>query len=152
MEKHTRPYSCLNPACDGVNFGDKAGLQRHEKEKHGTIKILCLVSSCPRHKRGFARKSNLELHITARHQKAEGSVNVIFDKNSESPRSFETDDIEDLQVFGGVPKASGHMDRLNMKLQELETRKKELHESQAKVDADILAIKRTMQLMSARKT
>jgi hypothetical protein len=151
MEKHTRPYSCLNPACNDVNFADKAGLQRHEKEKHGTVKVLCPVSSCPRHKRGFPRKRNLESHIVARHQKVERSVNAIFDKNSESPKSIENDDNEDFQAFGGVVKASGHMDRLKTKLQELETRKKELVESQAKVDADIQAVQRTMQLVFARE-
>lgn len=148
MEKHTRPYSCSNPACNGIDFGDKAGLQRHEKEKHGTVKVRCPVSSCPRHKRGFGRKRNLELHIVARHQEAERSMN---NKNSEPPKSIENDDSEDLEAFSGVAKASEHMDRLKTKLQELETRKKELVESQAKVDGDIQAVKRTMQLVSARE-
>ena len=160
MDKHTRPYACQDPACNGLDFGDKAGLRRHEREKHGAVKFCCAVPNCPRHIKGFGRKANLDLHVQSRHRSvrtvvADGIANGAVEMNSESPEPFEDGAVDDEEAGNGVMKVSGNMDSLMAKLQEseaekkeLEAKRKELAESEAKVDADIQAIKRTMQLVS----
>jgi len=157
MEKHTRPYACSNPTCAGIDFGDKGGLQRHEKEKHGTVKFLCPISSCPRNRRGFGRKRNLDLHVVSRHQTMGRSVDPARDTTSGSPEplklitSVDNDDVGDLWALEEMVEGPGEMGSLKMKLQELETRKKELAESQSKVDKAIHAVKKTIQIMSSWK-
>src|SRR6266536_2622667 len=69
QDKHTRPYICDQYSCSNKSFGDKAGLQRHKQEVHGseTDHHFCLFSSCNRNKRGFPRKYNLLEHQKRRH-------------------------------------------------------------------------------------
>jgi len=69
-DKHTKPYSCTEPLCDRINFGDKAGLQRHERErhgKHGAPRYFCQVETCSRHLKGFPRRKNRDVHVRTCH-------------------------------------------------------------------------------------
>jgi hypothetical protein len=151
--KHTRPYRCQHPKCNGRDFGDKAGLRRHIKETHDAEKFCCIVPSCPRYRRGFGRKRNLDLHMLSKHGTggsiAAGAVaNMEAGINSESPEPFETGAGGDGDLEEGVLVTSGGMENLRVTLKELEAKKTELMENQAKVDADIEAVKRTMQLVA----
>ena len=80
---------------------------------------------------------------------AAGAVaNMEAGINSESPEPFETGAGGDGVVEEGVLVTSGGMENLRVTLKELEAKKTELMENQAKVDADIEAVKRTMQLVA----
>jgi hypothetical protein len=146
MDKHTRPYTCLNASCGGINFGDKAGLLRHEREKHGVVKYLCPISTCTRNRRGFARKRNLDAHMKTRHKSTSSNIEGI----ANSPESIDSQELMDEdQTVGEETGILGDMSGLRTKLHDLETRKRELATCQAKVEEDIQAIKRTIQLVAA---
>jgi len=149
-DKHERPYTCSNPGCGGATFGDKAGLQRHDREQHGDTNFLCPVPICPRHTRGFPRKRNLETHITARHQNGNRSTSAGTNTSSVHSESTNKKDDDGLNDFYDTTNPPGEIGTLKIELQELEARKEALVEDQMKVDADIQAVRRTMQLMAAR--
>jgi len=146
MDKHTRPYTCLNASCGGINFGDKAGLLRHEREKHGVVKYLCPISTCTRNRRGFSRKRNLDAHMKTRHKSTGSNTEGI----ANSPESIDSQELMDEdQTVAEATGVLGEMSGLRTKLRDLETRKRELATCQAKVEEDIQAIKRTIQLVAA---
>ena len=156
MDKHTRPYSCQDPQCHGRDFGDKAGLQRHEKEKHGIAKFCCPVLACSRSARGFGRKRNLDLHIASKHRAQVTGVGPMTDgtTNEEASMSSASRDNTGMEESGtnivgdvGLLVAPQGIESLRATLRELEARKTELAEGQAKVDAVIDSLKRTMQLV-----
>src|ERR1700730_7089371 len=64
QDKHTRPYSCHHASCNGKNFGDKGGFERHKREVHGSKVYKCPVLYC---KRGFKRRYNLVRHQMRAH-------------------------------------------------------------------------------------
>jgi hypothetical protein len=68
-DRHNRPYICNHTSCKRQTFGDKGSLERHKREVHGSEAYTCPVSSCPRHKTGFARKYNLVDHQRRRHSR-----------------------------------------------------------------------------------
>jgi hypothetical protein len=156
MDKHTRPYSCQDPQCHGRDFGDKAGLQRHEKEKHGIAKFCCPVLACSHSARGFGRKRNLDLHIASKHQAqvtgvgpmTDGTTNEEAGMGSTSRENTGTEE-SGTNIVGdvGLLVAPQGIESLRATLRELEARKTELAEGQAKVDAVINSLKRTMQLV-----
>jgi hypothetical protein len=149
MGKHTKPYICTETSCSRPNFSDKAGLRRHESEKHrkhGAVRYYCQLESCPRNREGFARKRNRDSHVkTCR--KTSSRQGVIdyspigdvedFSKYPES--SVGEVEMNDDQVVSGRNGGVGEMDSLRSKLQELETRKRELAVSQARVEEDVQA-------------
>jgi hypothetical protein len=143
MDKHTRPYTCKNPICNGINFGDRAGLQRHEREKHEAVKYFCQISACPRHRKGFARKTHLELHVGARHKSGASKSEAIFNSVSNKKLEIMEEDLSETEKSGEMGRG---IDGLKAKLKELETRKKLLAASQLKVEEDIGAVVRTLQL------
>jgi hypothetical protein len=156
LDKHTRPYSCGK--CSRVNFPDKAGLQRHMKEKHGplTEKFLCHEQTCPRHRRGFSRKRNLESHVRVRHEAPTsietgaglGANGTSAGDSFVSPGSSHiVEQTVDSQGDNGGLGASTEMERHKLKLMELELRQKGLEVCQREVDDDIQAVRRTMGLL-----
>ena len=60
--KHNKSYICPVPNCKHTRFGDKGGLDRHNREVHGSQTHCCPITSCKRHVRGFPRKYNLFEH------------------------------------------------------------------------------------------
>ena len=151
MDKHTRPFVCLNLACIDVNFGDKAGLHRHEQERHGSTKFLCPIAACRRHVKGFARKRNLDLHISTCHR-ASPEQGVSMGNGNEDGISEDVHG-EDALKLGIIESITGggfstNSTSLQTKLQELEKEKKELALCQARVDGDFLALKRALQIIS----
>ncbi len=156
MDKHTRPYSCQVPQCHGRDFGDKAGLQRHEKEKHGIAKFCCPVLACSRSARGFGRKRNLDLHIASKHRAEVTGVLAMIDgmtneEASTGSASRENTRMEESSTNSvtnvGLLVAPQGIESLRATLRELEAKKTELAEGQAKVDAVIDSLKRAMQLV-----
>ena len=151
MDKHTRPYICLDPACSDVNFGDKAGLRRHEQERHSSTKFLCPIVACRRHVKGFARKRNLDLHISTCHR-ASPEQGVSIGNGNEDGIFEDIHNKDALKLGDVVPKTGGGLSTdstsLQTKLHELEKEKKELALCQARVDGDILALKRALHIVS----
>lgn len=152
MDKHTRPYVCLNPGCIDVNFGNKAGLHCHERERHGSTKLPCPISVCRRHVKGFSRKRNLDLHIKTCHGFSTEQV-VSQETRIEDVFSESLAEEYGLGMRGDIESITGgtsNIDSISLqaKLQELEKEKKELELCQARVDGDILALKRALQIVS----
>ncbi|KAF2434046.1 hypothetical protein EJ08DRAFT_582674 [Tothia fuscella] len=76
MDKHDRPYKCLEPGCEKLQgFTYSGGLLRHQREVHkmhgGTKKALyCPEPNCKRNSgSGFTRKENLSEHIRRVHRR-----------------------------------------------------------------------------------
>jgi hypothetical protein len=76
MDKHDRPYKCLEPGCEKLQgFTYSGGLLRHQREVHkmhgGTRKQLyCPEPNCKRNAgSGFTRKENLSEHIRRVHRR-----------------------------------------------------------------------------------
>lgn len=142
MDKHTRPYICTNLACNSINFGDKAGLLRHQRERHGVANHFCSIPLCTRNRRGFARKRNLDSHIASRHTATSLTAQV-------DPKSLESDEgMEDAEENQAEFEELRDVGGLRTKLRELERKKEELATCQLKVDEDIRALKRTIELVA----
>jgi hypothetical protein len=60
--KHKKPYICQVLNCKHTCFGDKGGLDRHNRNAHGPQTHCCLITLCKRHVRGFPRKYNVFEH------------------------------------------------------------------------------------------
>lgn len=80
MDKHDRPYKCLEPGCDKVQgFTYSGGLLRHQREVHklntsAKKALMCPYPDCNRSTgHGFTRQENLKEHLRRRHMPAEGA-------------------------------------------------------------------------------
>ncbi|ERF73909.1 hypothetical protein EPUS_05921 [Endocarpon pusillum Z07020] len=74
MDKHDRPYKCLEPGCDKVQgFTYSGGLLRHQREVHKKNNsvgrdLYCPVPNCNRSShQPFTRQENLKEHMRRRH-------------------------------------------------------------------------------------
>ncbi len=74
MDKHERPYKCLEPGCDKVQgFTYSGGLLRHQREVHKKnvstrAPLYCPHNTCNRSTgAGFTRRENLNEHLRRRH-------------------------------------------------------------------------------------
>lgn len=74
MDKHDRPYKCLEPGCDKMQgFTYSGGLLRHQREVHKKNQsigreLYCRFPNCNRStSRPFTRQENLKEHIRRRH-------------------------------------------------------------------------------------
>ncbi|KAE8554385.1 hypothetical protein EYB25_002924 [Talaromyces marneffei] len=79
MDKHDRPYKCMEPGCDKIQgFTYSGGLLRHQREVHkknATTKkaLMCPYADCNRSTgNGFTRQENLKEHLRRRHMHTEG--------------------------------------------------------------------------------
>jgi len=77
MDKHDRPYKCLQRGCEKLQgFTYSGGLLRHEREVHkmhgGARKpLFCPYPDCKRSSGdGFTRKENLQEHIRRVHRRS----------------------------------------------------------------------------------
>jgi hypothetical protein len=80
MDKHDRPYKCMEPGCDKIQgFTYSGGLLRHQREVHkknATTKkaLMCPYADCNRSTgNGFTRQENLKEHLRRRHMHTEGA-------------------------------------------------------------------------------
>lgn len=79
MDKHDRPYKCMEPGCDKIQgFTYSGGLLRHQREVHkknGTATkkaLMCPYADCNRSTgNGFTRQENLKEHLRRRHMHTE---------------------------------------------------------------------------------
>ncbi|KAL4762697.1 putative C2H2 transcription factor [Aspergillus foveolatus] len=74
MDKHDRPYKCLEPGCDKIQgFTYSGGLLRHQREVHkknvnAKKPLMCPYPDCNRSTgNGFTRQENLKEHLRRRH-------------------------------------------------------------------------------------
>ena len=74
MDKHDRPYKCLEPGCDKIQgFTYSGGLLRHQREVHkkninAKKPLMCPYADCNRSTgNGFTRQENLKEHLRRRH-------------------------------------------------------------------------------------
>ena len=107
MDKHDRPYRCVEPQClKLLGFTSSGGLRRHECEVHGKhgaahAQLLCPFEDCRRHSgKGFNRKQNLKEHIRRIHRQrsteetvteSNGHPSVIFGKTNDGSVSAPVD-------------------------------------------------------------
>ncbi|KAA8651809.1 putative C2H2 transcription factor [Aspergillus tanneri] len=78
MDKHDRPYKCLEPGCDKIQgFTYSGGLLRHQREVHkkninAKKPLMCPYADCNRSTgNGFTRQENLKEHLRRRHMHPE---------------------------------------------------------------------------------
>jgi hypothetical protein len=78
MDKHDRPYKCLEPGCDKIQgFTYSGGLLRHQREVHkkninAKKPLMCPYADCNRSTgNGFTRQENLKEHLRRRHMHTE---------------------------------------------------------------------------------
>src|SRR3979490_2183598 len=81
MDKHDRPYKCMEPGCDKIQgFTYSGGLLRHQREVHkknATTKkpLMCPYGDCNRSTgNGFTRQENLKEHLRRRHMHSENGT------------------------------------------------------------------------------
>lgn len=81
MDKHDRPYKCLEPGCDKVQgFTYSGGLLRHQREVHkknvnAKKPLMCPFADCNRSTgNGFTRQENLKEHLRRRHLQTENGT------------------------------------------------------------------------------
>ncbi|KAF7508332.1 hypothetical protein GJ744_009323 [Endocarpon pusillum] len=139
--KHGKPYICQVPDCKHTRFGDKSGLDRHNREVHGSQTHCCPITSCNRHVRGFARKHNLSEHLKRCHSPESPNLappsilrqqNHTGDGMRGQQKSYEGE--SSLEMITGV----GGRFR-----EELEN----LYKKRAEIDVDIEALKRSWALV-----
>jgi hypothetical protein len=78
MDKHDRPYKCMEPGCDKIQgFTYSGGLLRHQREVHkknvnAKKPLMCPYPDCNRSTgNGFTRQENLKEHLRRRHMHTE---------------------------------------------------------------------------------
>lgn len=81
MDKHDRPYKCLEPGCDKIQgFTYSGGLLRHQREVHkknvdARKPLMCPYPDCNRSTgNGFTRQENLKEHLRRRHMHTENGA------------------------------------------------------------------------------
>lgn len=101
MDKHERPYKCLDTTCAKLQgFTYSGGLLRHEREVHGKhggpkASIMCPVPDCKRHSRsGFTRQENLDEHMRRAHQ-----INVEAPQSAATMHSVASQELEDTHAL-----------------------------------------------------
>jgi hypothetical protein len=153
---------CEELGCNKLAFGDKAGLHRHEAEKHGkhnANRYFCPIQSCPRAVKGFLRKKNRDVHVSNRHQTRSAVGSGVFEGPSASPAPEQTESGSDRLssndlVEDGPGNVIGDVAWVRVKLMQLEKESgelgeeiKELSDRKARKDEYIQAFKKTMQLV-----
>jgi hypothetical protein len=167
MDRHERPFVCLEQSCNKRTFPDKGTLQRHQHSVHSNPHIHCPVKSCRRHTKGFARKDNLREHIKRAHPRDLLQINrdsrshtpstdmTIWDKTLR--RSVGDDQNRDhfTQEMVNVTRVcSSEAQVLEIKLQELKAER--AHRLKGlnleSLDEDIMAVERTLKLVKPTLT
>jgi len=123
--KHSKPYICQVPNCKHTRFGDKSGLDRHNREVHGSQTHCCPITSCKRYVRGFPRKYNLAEHLKRCH-------------SSQSPNLAPSGQQESYDGGASSEMVIGGGGWLREKLANL-------HEMRAEIDVDIKAVERCLE-------
>ncbi|CZR61531.1 uncharacterized protein PAC_11428 [Phialocephala subalpina] len=132
-------FNCKHP-----RFGDKPGLERHEREVHGSEDYRCPLTSCKRHSRGFNRRYNLLDHMRRCHPRA-----AIPDTNSQGvadPRSDgagnDGEEVSEQETAMGT-------EGMGLKSEKQQPREmlKQKRLQRARLDGDIEALERSLAIM-----
>ncbi|KAH7379645.1 hypothetical protein BKA64DRAFT_229682 [Cadophora sp. MPI-SDFR-AT-0126] len=139
--KHSKPYICQVPNCKHTRFGDKGGLDRHNREVHGSQTYCCPITSCKRHVRGFPRKYNLFEHQKRCHSSQSPNLappSILRQQNhtSDSMKGQQ----ESYEGGSSSKMATGGGERLREKL-------KNLYKIRAEIEVDIEVLKRSLDLL-----
>lgn len=166
MDKHERPYKCLEQSCHNRAFSDKAGLRRHHRSVHGKPLFICPVTSSRRHIKGFARKDNLMEHQKRVYPTVSLAINLQSIKSHSLPPESDVTNAQSVgvNVQSGINQ-NGIMElpmkatvvglieaqSLVAKLQELKVeRARRLETLDLKsLDEDIIAVERTLAICSS---
>jgi hypothetical protein len=101
------------------------------------------VESCPRATKGFPRKRNRDAHMSTRHNAPSTVIGKIILEQAIDETLGTKLGGEDSEMA-----TTEDMIGLELKLRELEREKIELDLRQSRVDEDIKALKRTIQLVA----
>ena len=165
MDRHERPFMCLEQSCNNRAFPDKGTLQRHQHSVHSKPNIQCPVKSCRRHAKGFARKDNLKEHIKRAHPTELLQINGDYRNHSSytpavalqnetfrcSVQDVEAgDDFRD-ETIEATRIGSSEAQVLERKLKELKAEKARRLEglNLESLDEDITAVERTLKLVKS---
>ncbi|KAH6699004.1 hypothetical protein BKA61DRAFT_583041 [Leptodontidium sp. MPI-SDFR-AT-0119] len=74
--------TCNEAPCNNLSFSDQACLSRHLREKHGSEKYYCPVSTCKRHRKGFPRRWNLLDHNKRCHPDQFSLLDEVLEEGS----------------------------------------------------------------------
>lgn len=136
----SEPYICQFPNCN-TRLVDKGGLNRHNREVHGPETNYCPITSCKRHVRGFRRKNNRDEHRKRCHPLQSpnlapplilGQQNHTSDSMKGQQESYKGGSSSEMVTGGG-----GRL------IETLEN----LYKMREKIEADIEALKRSLDLL-----
>lgn len=119
--KHGKPYICHIPNCKHTRFGDKGGLDRHNREVHGSQTYYCPITSCKRHIRGFPRKYNLFEHQKRCHTQQSPNLALLSIPRQQSYTGNTTEGQQESDNSSGSTKetVTGYSRKLREKLENL---------------------------------
>ena len=139
--KHSKPYICQVPNCKHTRFGDKGGLDRHNREVHGSQTHCCPITSCKRHVRGFPRKYNLFEHQKRCHSSQLPNLAPLSILEQQNHTSDSMKGQQESYEGGSSPEmATGGGGRLREKLENL-------YKMRAEMEVDIKALERSLDLL-----
>ena len=144
--KHSKSYICQVLNCKHPCFRDKGGLDRHDREVHGSQTYCCPIASCKRHVRGFSRKYNLFEHQKRCHSSQSPNLappSILRQQNhtSDSMRGQQ-------ESYEGGPSSemvTGSGEMLREKLENLYKMRAEI---EVEIEVDIEALKRSLDLLA----
>ncbi|RDW89845.1 putative C2H2 transcription factor [Aspergillus mulundensis] len=150
MDKHDRPYKCMEPGCDKIQgFTYSGGLLRHQREVHkknvnAKKPLMCPYPDCNRSTgNGFTRQENLKEHLRRRHMHTENghapdlAIGPSPDLDGATPGKRKRDSLDNLdpntdpaiafpeEEENGVD-LRGELKRLRREVQEKDRRLQEL--------------------------
>lgn len=149
QDKHNRPYTCSHTACNGQTFADKGGLQRHERERHGSETYTCPILSCKRNKKGFPRQNNLIAHQITYNHLPSSNLSVI---NTSRSRGIERssqelqheDSFEELTDRG----EDARKDQNIRSVRDIRRTLQDLRAKRAKIESQIMSLENSLDLMN----
>ncbi|KAL5325693.1 hypothetical protein ACEPPN_006823 [Leptodophora sp. 'Broadleaf-Isolate-01'] len=139
--KHSKPYICQVPNCKHPRFGDKGGLDRHNREVHGPQTHCCPITSYKRHVRGFPRKYNLFEHQKRCHFSQSPNLapsSILRQQNHTS------DNMKGQQESYEGGSSSKIVTKVGERVRE---KLENLYKMQAEIEVDIDALRRSLDLL-----
>lgn len=144
--KHSKTFICQVANCKHTLFGDKGGLDRHNREVHGSAgsqTYCCPVTTCKRHVRGFPRKYNLFEHQKRCHPSQSPNSTSPPTSGPQGPAAYRTKVQQEVghenRSFAEMTTASGD-GRLKEKLENL-------YKMRAENEGNIEALERALKFL-----
>jgi hypothetical protein len=150
QDKHTKPFACVVPGCKHPWFGDKGGLDRHNREVHGSKTYCCAIPTCKRHTRGFPRKYNLFEHQKRCHPGQSLNAALTLTRTSQNHTSFDHEGPEEAQYGdeeASSPEVTVTWDMTRAGGGRLQEKLESLYVLRMEIDNDIEALKRVADIL-----